>query len=318
LGDVASFTRRLPPHLRPPFDAFWGVIREKFAGLEHEVISLNRTKDYLRGLVTQKAAIETDLRNQVASLRATVDGLVAQQQQPKSESSSPLARLAAKTPSLCSEYRNVQMGLHNEMLQAMFGGDTLTSEVLEQVIDLDPSWVKELLIRRRDKGTEDAALPRYRCSDGGVGCWMSATQPNRPGGYVKVNLSNTFHPDGSGNKIGVSVYQHQLSVVARGNGAMLRLAGKGGRWDVSHLCHNSLCFNPDHVRVEPKWLNSLRKVCAGLQRILLPDGSVIHPCRHAKWGVPCLLPTWEKPVGHGFWYLADDGPENEPEMMDVD
>ncbi|GMH51324.1 hypothetical protein TrRE_jg888 [Triparma retinervis] len=38
-------------------------------------------------------------------------------------------------------------------------------------------------------------------------------------------------------------------------------APASGRWDLSHLCHNFACFNPEHVRVETHRANNLRTFC---------------------------------------------------------
>lgn len=34
-----------------------------------------------------------------------------------------------------------------------------------------------------------------------------------------------------------------------------------GPWDVSHLCHNSLCVNIDHLSYEPHIVNMQRNIC---------------------------------------------------------
>ena len=63
---------------------------------------------------------------------------------------------------------------------------------------------------------------------------------------------------------------------------------------VSHLCHRGGCFNPGHIRVEPKELNVSRNSCQGRVIIVAPDGTTIHPCEHWAWRGEnhphCILP----------------------------
>lgn len=47
-------------------------------------------------------------------------------------------------------------------------------------------------------------------------------------------------------------------------------------WTVSHLCHNSWCYNPGHVNLEPLAVNKARNGCPGGEH-----------CHHQ---VRCLLP----------------------------
>jgi len=42
-------------------------------------------------------------------------------------------------------------------------------------------------------------------------------------------------------------------------------------WVASHLCHDRLCVNPDHLTFEPSWFNRLRDNCPG------GDGCVHRP-----------------------------------------
>jgi hypothetical protein len=38
---------------------------------------------------------------------------------------------------------------------------------------------------------------------------------------------------------------------------------KEATWVVSHLCHNKMCINVNHLRWEPSWMNRLRDNCPG-------------------------------------------------------
>lgn len=55
---------------------------------------------------------------------------------------------------------------------------------------------------------------------------------------------------------------------------------KDATWVASHLCHNRLCVNQEHLRWEPSWMNRLRDNCPG------GDGCVHRPDR-------CLAPHRE-------------------------
>lgn len=49
----------------------------------------------------------------------------------------------------------------------------------------------------------------------------------------------------------------------------------------SHLCHNKLCCNPDHINVEPAFINNGRKMCALIRRCIGhvgQDGTQVPNC----------------------------------------
>lgn len=63
------------------------------------------------------------------------------------------------------------------------------------------------------------------------------------------------------------VLQKRSANAAEGN-------DKDATWVCSHLCHNSLCVNPEHLAWEPSWMNRLRDNCAGGSSCLHRP----HPC----------------------------------------
>ncbi|KAK9245420.1 zinc-binding loop region of homing endonuclease, partial [Lipomyces tetrasporus] len=64
----------------------------------------------------------------------------------------------------------------------------------------------------------------------------------------------------------------------------------GSNYDISHLCHNGKCFNPEHLIAESGANNQRRKICNG-QRILVHDGFSYHPCpRRVEKLRKCILP----------------------------
>ncbi|KAK9487997.1 hypothetical protein V1527DRAFT_403015 [Lipomyces starkeyi] len=57
----------------------------------------------------------------------------------------------------------------------------------------------------------------------------------------------------------------------------LRATLYGYGYDVSHLCHNRKCFNPENLVVESRLNNRRRQACSG-HKILVGDGFSYHPC----------------------------------------
>ena len=57
-----------------------------------------------------------------------------------------------------------------------------------------------------------------------------------------------------------TIYLAHLALIADGRKQQLMLVKRDTRtdgivWQVSHLCHNAACFNPDHLVVEPRGMN---------------------------------------------------------------
>jgi Zinc-binding loop region of homing endonuclease len=135
-----------------------------------------------------------------------------------------------------------------------------------------------------------------------LGCWEGVKKGSRTGGsdsrgYVQADLQKTVI---NGKTIGIMCYMHQLAVIARGGITELRAACKGKEkgvdttqeFEVSHLCRNDFCFNPDHIIVEPRIENRNRQGCNGAEIITI-GGFTWNPCRHAHGSQrkACLLPT---------------------------
>lgn len=77
--------------------------------------------------------------------------------------------------------------------------------------------------------------------------------PNKKTGYPEIllprNLAerfNMFSPRNPG---------HMLFAIK--NGQILKKVNH----DMSHLCNNKLCVNPEHLVYEPRWVNNARKNC---------------------------------------------------------
>ncbi|KAF4625086.1 hypothetical protein G7Y89_g13083 [Cudoniella acicularis] len=98
------------------------------------------------------------------------------------------------------------------------------------------------------------------------GCILCQKKPNRAeNGYIQIAPISTGTR--AGTKNGITAQKplpqnaHWLAVVAYKSEEEIEgmLAGA----QASHLCHNPLCINPDHITVEEKAKNEARKGCAG-------------------------------------------------------
>lgn len=194
-------------------------------------------------------------------------------------------------------------------LDAEFADLDEGSATIEAIWDLDPAWI--LLRLRADR---QAAAENEESKWKNLGCWMRARDSNHPYGYTKVNLRNTYHPSREPRvHIGCQPFRHQLGVVAAGLGQnLLRTTGADATDDVSHLCHNHRCFNPDHLVVESKGMNQRRGVCVGQYMVKIrSDGTIYNPCTHDREEhyVACILPRVEFNVAGGYYQNSPQGPQ---------
>ncbi len=170
----------------------------------------------------------------------------------------------------------------------------VTSVVLAKLKDVSPTWAKALLDRNYRSPPLKTAL----------GCWITSSVPAHPNGYVKVNLRNTYYGE---SKLGIQPFLHQLSMVAKGHGPHLALTATGD-WEVSHLCHNGGCFNPNHLVIEPAALNKARNICKGRHILRIEGVMEVDQCPHWDDEIwyegmrgprkACVLPTLELNCGY--------------------
>jgi hypothetical protein len=100
-----------------------------------------------------------------------------------------------------------------------------------------------------------------------TGCLLHCKSPSEAR-YPKTKIQ------GAGER--KEYYIHHL--VLRGKGAAIDAA-----LQVSHLCHNKRCINPDHIIAEPGEYNRMRQGCTQLAMLR-------HTCSHcgvAEWINPC-------------------------------
>lgn len=67
-----------------------------------------------------------------------------------------------------------------------------------------------------------------------------------------------------------TVYVHRLSYFIN-KGDIASLWDTSITFESSHLCHNSLCINADHISLEPKQINNERKICHNKKRCTQHD-----------------------------------------------
>ena len=100
-----------------------------------------------------------------------------------------------------------------------------------------------------------------------LGCWLSQSRAQQNGGHTQMSplfprLSSRA-PNGAGavSQRRSPQLVHRLSVRAWGSWESLQHMFEDG-WEVSHLCHQPACFNPDHLAVESHAANMTRKQCS--------------------------------------------------------
>jgi len=100
-----------------------------------------------------------------------------------------------------------------------------------------------------------------------IACWLSTLKTTRQGGgYVQVLKTNSTYK---------SCTLHELSYVYR-NGPV------PDNLQVSHLCGNTTCFNPDHLVAETAIENNRRKGCSNARvvRCKAVCNRIVQTCPH--------------------------------------
>ncbi|KAK9482275.1 zinc-binding loop region of homing endonuclease-domain-containing protein, partial [Lipomyces starkeyi] len=137
-----------------------------------------------------------------------------------------------------------------------------------------------------DKITQTRAnelVHSYRNWTTTLGCWESNAKP-KPRGYVFVSIAGA---GGRRDDIGL----HQLVLIADNRRDELRVTLSSNSLDVSQICHNRKCFNPEHLVAESRINNARRQACNG-HKILVHDDFSYHPCSHGSVEKmrKCILP----------------------------
>lgn len=127
-------------------------------------------------------------------------------------------------------------------------------------------------------------------------------------------ISNRFHvhkkirkaPSGRPST-SVNVSFAALAVRLNGQTMSERLGGLGPRAkQISHLCNNPLCYEPDHLWYETAEANLARNVCRNRMTAMVDGTDVGMPlCPHATETSPACVITAQRMVRR-MWY-EDDG-----------
>lgn len=109
---------------------------------------------------------------------------------------------------------------------------------------------------------------------GKAGCWIHPNKPNKKG-YVQVAKDSSK-----------KVYTHHLAVrMVSGSNAVPTDRSQ----NVSHLCGNASCCNPEHLVVESAEENHARKNCRVVRSVTCPCGCQhtfdVSVCAHTP---PCI------------------------------
>ncbi|CAO1623149.1 unnamed protein product [Sympodiomycopsis kandeliae] len=110
--------------------------------------------------------------------------------------------------------------------------------------------------------------------------------------YVKINTRHTKSAVDD-TLLEKSVFGHHLALVAVSRGQDLSglfISDKDTRNQVSHLCHNTYCCNPNHLVVEPDYVNKKRNACRGSTYLTFRGKKLADYC-HANHedSQPCIL-----------------------------
>lgn len=121
----------------------------------------------------------------------------------------------------------------------------------------------EASINKVDKHFAHKSFMRFKekCIVNDRGCWIPNKVP-RKDGYVRYSITKgsakqAFGPNAPEKE--VTLYVHHLAWYATDH----RMPTPREE-HLSHLCSDSRCFNPDHLRVETPEVNNSRKNCGFL------------------------------------------------------
>lgn len=125
--------------------------------------------------------------------------------------------------------------------------------------------------------------------NGSCKIWTGAIQRKR--NYM-LGMLNVAYPNGKRTKMNVARLSKMLQ---------LKTIDIDRNLDASHLCHNALCVNADHIIFEPHDLNNHRKVCVASQKCTTHElhGTTYPNCMlHLKlWFVIFLILKFKSPRG---------------------
>jgi len=125
---------------------------------------------------------------------------------------------------------------------------------------------------------ENPALRTFECWSANKGELVKITRTNATGQSRQQGIGVTFQAEKSKLYLG-----HRLSW-ATINGYLYNEMPNG---DISHLCHNSMCWRPSHLNLESHQINMLRNRCVGY--IFFRDTNCLVKVCHCGAQPPCIL-----------------------------
>lgn len=145
------------------------------------------------------------------------------------------------------------------------------SKTAQQLLAVSPEVARITLQRLKDGYTQKSGAGYPAMKMNAAGCWLAQKGANRAdNGYIQVSpvvLSGGRGVAGAHKEVVLPQGAHRMAVRAwKSEEEFLRIVLDGE--EASHLCHQKICFNPDHIVVEPKWLNELRKLCAAYGAVI--------------------------------------------------
>jgi hypothetical protein len=187
-------------------------------------------------------------------------------------------------------------GMHKCILPVQDVSDTMPDSDEQTSTEAPATDQDDTATGNNDAGKLDQITPRiaqelinkYRATTSDLGCWVSTLKPDIMG-YCRAKL----------RKLQCRPFLHQLALIADNRAVELETTLGSNSFDVSHLCHNSKCFNPGHLIVESRQNNLRRRTCVG-HKVVLYGSFEYHPCRHGEVEKmrKCILPLLRLGAGH--------------------
>ncbi|KAK9240565.1 zinc-binding loop region of homing endonuclease-domain-containing protein, partial [Lipomyces kononenkoae] len=101
----------------------------------------------------------------------------------------------------------------------------------------------------------------------------------------------------------------------------LRVTLGSNSFNISHLCHNRTCFNPEHLVVESRSNNMRRQACNG-HKVLVGDDFSYHPCSHGSVEKmrKCILPVehgQDRVTGHEMVGTEQENAKKDDDLFEI-